>query len=651
MTYRTIIKTFALLLLLAAFSCKRPSGVVEALPPFAGTDTSQVDIILAGLNLEEKIGQLILWDAPMTDSIAQAEVFQKTSAGLVGGVLLHDVHLATFLYATDSLKRSASIPLFIGTDEKVSLHNQFKGLLKFPLPATLAAIDSVSIHAYLEEKYVADCKALGINLTLNPTLKTDVKAAQGFDYQVFEEELPLLDERFDRVFEQLKSNRILAIADNFSKFEFIENDSLRRIALKRFQTKVNMGLGGFLVSNSVLSQDTLKVLPPTYPKTYLSRFLGFKGLMVVQLAQDEAPNKKLLAGAELLVTKEAGAVFKAVQALLKSGEMTEQDLNQRVRRVLLAKSWVHGGQLPIKLSILPQDTTTNQPVKFVSISEKRQPEVVKEYKPRSPNFDAKVDKTVCYFEDPRWGFYVGKLFGNSVILARDHQDFLPFKGIYDTDYQVFKYSKQPAKDFETLFSKYARYRIIDQPVPASGELKPLVFQKTSKVPAAIVFLDNVDLKPGFHKQFIESINELAKQSQVVLLNFGNPKNLRFFEQPVTIVQIFEKNPFTEAYAAQLLFGGVRSEGRLPVTVDETMVFGAGVRHQAVRLAFADAENVGIASDRLAGINAIAQTAITNGVFPGLSGSSRQRWTNHFFKKFWAFHLRKNFKDGPKHGPL
>ncbi|MBK9015786.1 MAG: hypothetical protein IPM82_17945 [Saprospiraceae bacterium] len=405
MMFKTFIRVFGLLLLLAIFSCKRPlPGVVEAVPPFSGTDTAQVDIVLSGLSLEEKIGQLILWDAPMQDSLSQQEVYQKTAAGLIGGVLIHNVHLAEFLYATDSLRRSASLPLFIGTNEKVSLHNQFKGQLPFPLPAAMAAIDSTALHVYLEQKYVADCKTLGINFALAPTLKTDNPASQSFDFQIFEEKEAATDERFWRMYQLLQSNRILAVADNFSKFEFIENDSLRRVALKRYLTKVNEGLGGLLLDNSVLSLDTLEGLPPTYPKSYLNKFLGFKGLMVVQLDLDESPEMKLLAGADMLISENAGEIFRTVQTLLETGKITELDLNQRVRRVLLAKSWVNGGKLPVKLSILPHDSVSHKPVKFVSISEKRQPKVVHDYKPRSAKFDAKVDKTVCYFEDPRWGF-------------------------------------------------------------------------------------------------------------------------------------------------------------------------------------------------------------------------------------------------------
>ncbi|MBI5915592.1 MAG: serine hydrolase [Bacteroidetes bacterium] len=605
-----------LVLTVAAGACHRPSKGREVVPPFSGVDSSQVDIVLAGLSLEEKIGQLIVWEAPMNDSAGRADVFQKIQDGMAGGLLLEGLHLADFMYVADSLRRTSKLPLFFSTRQKVSLHNQFAGLQQFPLPATMGAIDSVELTRFLERHYLRQCKALGINLALNPVLKSDDLAAQSFDFQTFENEGTALAERSIRMASYLQSNRILAVGDGFFKLEFIENDSLRDLALSRFLTHTQVGLGGLMVNDGAFKADTLEKTMPRFIKKYLNNYLDFSGLMTVELAPGESPRQKLLEGADLLFTPDAGLVFQAIDKLLTTGQLTETEINERARRVLIAKAWVNGGKLPVTLSVVPQDTTTRKPVKFVSISEKRLPNLVHENQPRPANLDANVDETVCYFEDPRWSLFIGRLFENAVILARDDSQILPLKKIYDTDYQVFEYSQRTFQDFENYFSKYANFKTHRQLPSASGELSPVVFSKTAKAPVAIVLLDSLDLQPGFHKRFIESLNELSGQAPVVLVNFGNPKNLRHFAPGVSCIQIFEKNNFTEAYTAQMLFGGVASEGRMPVGVDENLKFGTSVRRQPVRLGFATAEKTGIASERLVGINAIAGSAIGHGVFPG-----------------------------------
>ena len=150
--------------LMAALSCHRSKRGAGGVPPFSGADTVQVNIVLSGMSLEEKIGQLILWEAPMTDSASRSEVFEKTGAGLVGGLMLPNLTVTDYLYASDSLQRSSRLPLFMATDQKVSLHNHFQGLINFPTPASMATIDSSEIQVFLEEAYLRQCKALGNEL-------------------------------------------------------------------------------------------------------------------------------------------------------------------------------------------------------------------------------------------------------------------------------------------------------------------------------------------------------------------------------------------------------------------------------------------------------------------------------------------------------
>ncbi|MCC6725051.1 MAG: serine hydrolase [Saprospiraceae bacterium] len=642
MSFKLLIWPTGLALLLTALSCQRAKRDASvAVPPFSGADTAQVDMLVAGMSMEQKIGQLIVWDAPIQDSTTRAEVFEKTNAGLIGGLLLRNMVLSDFMYATDSLKRSAHLPLFLATDQKVALHNQFTGLQKFPLPSAIAAFDSSALHAELEQIYVKQCKALGINLTLNPSFGKSSDASQFFDNQLFEQNDSALELRFHRLFEELNDNRILAVGYAFEEFKFVPNDSIRRLELAVSRAKINAGLPGLLVSELALRTDTLKQLPADYTKYYLGRYLKFKGLMTVEVQAEESPESKLLAGADLLITPDAAQIFKSVHKLLDAGKLTELDINQRVRRVLLAKAWVSGGKLPIKFSIVPHDSVTHKPVRFVSIGQKKDvPSMVPIVRPRPANLDVKVDKTVCYFEDPRWDYYIERLFENSVVLARDEHEIVPLKELYEVDFQVFKYSKNSFKDFDALFSKYANFKSLEQKISASGELKPLTFEATKRQPVAIVLLDSVDLQPGFHKQFIESLNATSAQTEVILVNFGNPKNLHYFEKSVACVQVFERNKFTEAFTAQLLFGGVTAEGRLPGRVDETLDYGTSISRKPVRLGFASAEETGIASERLVGINAIAETAIDHGVFPGCQVAVAKDGQVIFSKSFGNFTYSK-----------
>lgn len=604
-------------LLLAVCSCRQKKALPnDWTPPFSGADTNQVDIVLEGMTLDEKIGQLILWVPNMEDSLERNEVFQLSHEGMVGGLLLKNMPVSEFMYAVDSIRRNTRLPLFMASDQKVALHNQFSHLHDFPSPTSLASIDSTGLHQALEQQYLLQCKALGINLCLNPSIKLDKPAENQFDNQRFEQSEAALSERAARSFELFKANRILAVGDGFQHFEFIANDSLRQLALSFPRSLVKAGLGGLVIDDDLFRYDTLTQLEANYPKQYLRKYLNFKGLMISQAAGRESVRQKLLAGSDLMITPKVSIVFETVHQLLASNQISDDDIHQRARKVLLAKAWVHGGKLPVELSIVPQDTLTDRPVRFASISNKRKPVVVYPHLLRAANFEEKLDKTVCYFEDPRWGQFIGDLFENSVILARNNNEVLPFKQIAEKHFQIFKYSSRSFDEFDRLFAKYANFKLLEKPLPASGEIPAFSLAQASATPVAVILLDSIDLKAGFHKRFIESVNHESGNTQVVVLNFGNPMNLHFFDPKVACVQVFEKNKFTESFAAQLLFGGVTARGRLPMAVDESLDFGSSIQTKPVRLGFAPPEKVDIADEKLVGIDAIAQSAIDNGVFPG-----------------------------------
>jgi CubicO group peptidase (beta-lactamase class C family) len=605
-----------LILALMMPGCHQPEKTGrEVVYPFAGVDSAQVEVVLEGLTLEEKIGQLIVWKTTARDSAEKVNLFNQVIGGKAGGLLLEKLPLSDFLYTSDSLRRIAKLPLLMGTAEKVSLHDQFAYLPHFPLPASMATIDSSGLHRLLERHYIQQCKALGINFSLNPTLKMDDPEQPDYDFQTFENEEHALLERSNWITERLRQNRILAFGDSFSDFKFAQTDSIRDSLLHRFQLHTRAGLTGLLVDDKAFNADTLQSASPHFVKNYLKRYLDFNGLVIAKLDNGETPEFKWQEGTDLFITRDAEGTFQALETLLANGKISEQDIDRRVRLVLIAKSWVNGGRLPVRLTVFPVDSV-QQPVKLVSFSEKSTPRIYTQPVPRSPDFHDKAEEIICYFEDPGWGHLIGNLYENSVVLARNHQGVLPFKALYDANFQLFMIGNQPYRTFENFFFKYAGFNKKEIPVPPSGALEPLNAEGLDSTSTAVILLDSVNLLPGFHQGFIESVKALGTKCKVTLVNFGNPKNLRYFDNNISCIQVFERNDRTESYAAQLLFGGVTAGGRMPLALDAGLPYGTANRQPATRLGYAPSEQTGIAPERLVGINAIAETAIDRGVFPG-----------------------------------
>ncbi len=120
-----------------------------------------------------------------------------------------------------------------------------------------------------------------------------------------------------------------------------------------------------------------------------------------------------------------------------------------------------------------------------------------------------------------------------------------------------------------------------------------------------------------HQVWLNSVKTLSTQNKVIIVNFGNPFNLQHFDTTQTLVHAFELNKTNESQAAQLLFGGVQAEGRLPLALADHLPF----RHSATsspitRLAYAVPEEADIASYKLVGIDAVFKNAIQKGATPG-----------------------------------
>ncbi len=583
--------------------------------PFPEVNESQVESILQAMTLEEKIGQLIIWTPDLDDFEIQKSALKQIKRGRAGGLLPQQMKVGDYLVWMDSLKRAAAIPLILGTDQKVSLHNQFEDLQRFPKPFSISAIDSFEVQQFLEEEYLEQCKSLGINFSILPTLPAPLNAGKTFNINHFEYEPRALKERSERMIAQLAQNKILAFASGFSSLHIESNDSLRAVHLHDMLRFASNGLQGLVLQDEIFENEGLKASQPRSLQHYLSDKVDFHGLSMVKLLDGESPELKLLQGADLLLAPNIDNFYHYAMLLLREGRLTEEGLDKRVRRILTAKAWVTGGELPVELSVMPRDSI-KKVVKLVSFASKQPPQIVRKYKPSAKNFYKNSENIQAYFNHPAWKVFVRGLFEKSVTLASDVNKMLPFNNILEKDFQVFEFGNSNFRQFKYYFSKYADFRSVQLRLFPEGGLPVVNFENLGDQPVAVILIDSIAISQEQDKHFIQSVNGLSNKMNVILVNFGNPLNLGFFEKSITFLQIYERNKWTESHAAQALFGGVSVNGKLPIIVNDNLPFAASEFIRKERIGFSRPEKAGIAPERLVGIDAIARTAIQNRVFPG-----------------------------------
>ena len=139
----------------------------------------------------------------------------------------------------------------------------------------------------------------------------------------------------------------------------------------------------------------------------------------------------------------------------------------------------------------------------------------------------------------------------------------------------------------------------------------------------VVFISVHDLSSYASKGFGLTIEEksfidaLRKRTNVVLVHFGNPYALKYFDDVDYILQAYDEDDISQEIAAQALFGAIAIYGRLTVTASEKSKFNTGVTTQSLlRLGFDIPESVGMDAYTLAKIDGLVQEAIKMRATPG-----------------------------------
>ena len=114
----------------------------------------------------------------------------------------------------------------------------------------------------------------------------------------------------------------------------------------------------------------------------------------------------------------------------------------------------------------------------------------------------------------------------------------------------------------------------------------------------------------------EFLDNLRKQNEVVIVNFGDYHTLKPLTHFPTIVQTPNARGITQELVGQLLFGGVGAYRSPPEEMMTELGLQRNYTTPKTRLAYSEPEYVGISSDTLAQIESIVGEAMDNFAIPG-----------------------------------
>jgi len=571
--YRFLIIILALACI--ATKCQKATSELTTPAPaqFDVPSSAWADSLLRTMSLEQKIGQLVVLESDVPTPKIEANVRNWIAKGRIGGLWMSNLPLTEYLRIADTCRRLAPAPLLLATGEAILLNSQFTELPLLPRNLTLQAAGSDTMFTHFRDLYFRQLHALGLNCAIIPSLASTEQGYSDHLHQV----------------DRLNKQHLLSVADHWNArhLRAMRDTSAASLTeLQGYQAAINAGVSGFWIDDQLLKDDSIRKLPFSFLKDAFFKRLAFSGLLVARVKTEQDIATWIRAGIDLYVVDRAPErVVVAFRRLLQQKLINQQTIDEKVRKVLLAKSWVK-----IKAPPLPPAGSFS-------------------YYAAAGCLPPEQEIILSHFEDPQWGSVGRVLFEKAANLVHNQNNLLPFKDLRNLDFRLVSHCRQPMSAFYHQVSKYADYQIQQNFILDEGEefCESLVF---------IVTMDRLNAGNAADSAFLRRVLATAKRAHVVVVNFGVPALLRDLDTSLTVLQLYEHNQVTETAAAQVLFGALAPHGKLPVTVSAQFPSGAGATFNPVRLKFTAPEDAGIAATRLTGIDRVVYAAIKDRATPG-----------------------------------
>lgn len=575
-----------------------------------------VDSVFKTMSLDQKIGQLLMPRANFSgqphDTVKLKEWVQKYH---IGGLVFFASGPTAQVRITNSLQAQSKVPLFIGQDFEWGVGMRLDSTDRFPYAVAQGAIlGNTELMERMGREVARQCKRLGVHINYAPVVDVNNNPANPvINFRSYGSDKENVADKAVAYMKGMQAGGILCTAKHFPGHGDTNVDShhdlpliphptdrLHDIELYPFKKLIDHGLSGVMTAHlEVPALEQTKGLASTFSEKIvqdlLQRELQFEGLTftdamdmqgaVKNFSKGEAMIRALLAGNDVLETfVDVPGAFAAIKEAVAKGIIPMRLLDQKVLKILKAKSWVGLNRYqPVETSHLLEDLNT-------------------------------VEADVIHHQ----------MMEKSITCLRNDGDVLPFKNL-DQTYAVLSLESAEETPFCRMVRQYVQADYYSLPKEAGDSLTEHILNQIKKYDHVIAGIHLVDIraskKYGLNDRNISVISRLAGMEHVTLCLLGNPlvlKRIPALAGSSRLVLAYQQNKYTESIVPQVLFGALPAEGVLPLIVNDTFPMGSGIRLPSLgRLTYGVPELAGI--DRVSlysGIDSIMYAAIREGAFPG-----------------------------------
>jgi beta-N-acetylhexosaminidase len=568
------------------------------------------DSTLKKMSLDEKIGQLIYVGVNATFLNQDSEAFKALRHQVVdnhvGGIILFRGPVYESVVLVNRMQQLAKYPLLISADLEAGSGMRFDDTVNFPWNMAIAATGNPDYARRAGELTGREARAMGIQQIYAPVSDVNNNAANPVINVRSYGEDPADVARFVSAFvEGAQHAGVIATAKHFPGHGDTATDShrglpeidvtrerLNSVELVPFRAAVDAGVGAVMTGHiglPLIDSTAIQPLPRdvkiraidtsdegeiiaagTMPTTLspvmngmLRNDLHFDGLIVtdamsmsgltIYFTQEEASVRALEAGADLLLKPaDPDASLRGVREAVKKGRLTEQRVEQSVRKVLAAKFDL--GLTQQRLTSLDQIDQEVAGKKASELADDIADDAITLVRndakllPWTRSANAKVFNLAITNGDDR--LFIAQPFVGAMSRGGVKMETMVLDD-RSSETEVAKAINRASRADVIIVSMYGRVR--------TGQARSVALPE-----------------PG-----TKALNQLIeKNARMIGISFGNPYILMSFPNLQTYLVAYGDMPSLQEAAAQALLGQNDIKGRLPISLPGMYSRGTGIQLKA-----------------------------------------------------------------------
>ena len=568
--------------------------------------------MIENLTIDEKIGQLFMVIAYSNKSKEhKKEISRLIKKHKIGGLMFLQGGPKRQAILTNYYQSISKIPLMIALDAEWGVSMRLDSALRFPWQMTIGAtVDSALVYE-MGEEIARQCKLLGVNINFAPVIDINSNPKNPIiNNRSFGESVRNVSSLGLAYMQGLQENNILACAKHFPGHGDTDKDShktlpiirhskyrLKKVELKPFEHLINNGLGSIMTAHLFIpSLDETDKTPISLSKKVvdglLTKEMGFKGLKFTDGLNMKAVSdlydpgdldvKALIAGNDVLLCAEnVPRALKMIKQSIKEGIISEDEINEKCRKILIAKKWMSLDNFkPIDLDIIHDSLITEKTNRINQ-----------------------------------------KLVKSSVTLLQNYDDLIPLKRL-DTLKIASLSIGEKSVAFQEKLNYYTKVDSFSISEDADIKSQALILDKLSKYNLVIVSVHKSNANAWKDYKISKNtdifLQTIALQSKVVVTVFANPYSLNSFlftSNFDALLLGYQNSDLAQKFVAQSIFGGISIKGNLPVSTKHFEI-GSSIKTDSTRLSYSLDLGSGFNCILEFKIDSIVENAISENAMPG-----------------------------------